>query len=868
MSVVSLPEVLAERLDSQAPAPRDGRYVICWLRVAVRGHENPALDVALTTAAQLGVPCFVYWALSERYPYASDRLHTFALQGARDLQRDLGDRGVGAVFHLATPRDRRPHLLQLAAHAAVVVADTMPVAPFSSWDRAVAKVAPLWRVDASLIAPLWLLPKPHTRAFTFRQAAAPLWRDRVTSVWHDVAPIGQPFVPDDLAFSPINLEHADIPSLVAGCEIDHGIGPVHHTVGGTTAGNARWRRFRAHGLSDYARRRNDPLVDGVSRMSAYLHFGHVSPFQIAREAAAFGGDGADKFLDELLTWRELGWHLCHHEPAHQTTKALPAWAVATLREHERDERPALLSWEQLARAQTGDALWDACQRSLLVHGELHNNLRMTWGKALVGWTPDAATALSRLFDLNNRYALDGRDPSSAAGILWCLGALDRPFTPPQLHFGTVRERSLTAHAARLDVDRYAARTRRPARGTPLRVAVVGAGVAGAACARALMDAGHDVVVFDKGRGPGGRCSTRQASDERRFDHGAQFFTATDERFARFVHSWVEEGVVARWTPKIFRQSSSSPSTLDDGGGDDALPAPSSFSRRDAERFVAVPGMSAVLKRMLVDVPVHFGTTVSAVVAEGKGARRHFVCRGRRGPGPAALRASALRPHEEGRGAGREPMSASTPGAADVADDVELGRFDAVVVAVPAPQAVALLQPVAPALAAQAQTAVMGATWAVLLDYDGAGPEVDFDVLELRGRSLRMAAREASKPGRWPGARWVLHGSAEEPSSLRPSDSHEQVIATLLKDFVEVVGKSAAGPVFSQAHLWRFAYVARAVERAVEHAVERAVGGDCIVDDTPDGEGRFVVCGDWCIGPRIEAAFLSGTAAAGRLLAMP
>ena len=798
MVVVSLPPHLAERLDPAAvpPAP-GGRFVVCWLRVAVRAHENPALDIALTAAAQLGLPCFVYWGLSERYPYASDRLHTFALQGARDLQRDLRARGIGSVFHLATALDHRPHLATLAAQAAVVVTDTMPVPYLTSVDAAISAVAPLWRVDASCIAPLWLLRKPHTRAFTFRQEAERLWRQRETAVWQDVPHDGPPFVPA-VDFEPLDLQTADIAALVAGCAIDHGVGPVHHTVGGTTAGTARWQRSLHAHLDSYARRRNDPLQNGVSRLSAYLHFGHVSPFQLVREAAAVGGDGAEKFLDELLTWRELGWHLCHHQPAHETTAALPAWAVTTLRERERDTRPALPSWEELARAQTGDALWDACQRSLLVHGELHNNLRMTWGKALVSWTPDAETALARLFDLNHRYALDGRDPSSSAGILWCLGALDRPFTPPQPILGTVRPRPLSSHADRLDVPAYARRVQRPARGQPLSVAVIGGGVAGAACARALVDAGHVVTVFDKGRGPGGRCSTRSADGDRHFDHGAPYFTAVDERFVRFVDSWHHEGIVSRFAPRMLSSSSSS------------------SSRAHNDKWTARPGMRALLQRMLSGVPVMFNEPVSRIEIDANDARR-FVCVG-----------------NEGR---------------------RLGDFDVVVVAVPGPQAAVLLADIAPHLAARARAAVMQATWAVMLDYDGLGPEVDFDVAELRGRPLRFAAREAGKPGRLPGARWVLHGTAvddAESTSLRTNDTAARAQEILLADFVTLVGATAARPSFSQAHLWRYAFV------------ERAVGSDCLASD----DSRIVACGDWCLGPRVEAAFLSGTAAAGRVLSLP
>ncbi len=109
----------------------------------------------------------------------------------------------------------------------------------------------------------------------------------------------------DLPFAPIDLQQASLPALIADCRIDHSVGPVVDTVGGTTAGMERWQTFRQQGLKRYADRRNDPLLDGSSRMSAYLHYGMVSPLRIAREAAAAGGAGAEKYVEELLICQVL-----------------------------------------------------------------------------------------------------------------------------------------------------------------------------------------------------------------------------------------------------------------------------------------------------------------------------------------------------------------------------------------------------------------------------------------------------------------------------------------------------------------------------------------------------------------------------------
>lgn len=761
-----------------------------WTRIAARATENPALDVALSMAASLGVPCFVYHARSERYRYASDRLHTFILEGARDLQRDLKARGIGSVFHLERKGHRQQHLIAFAKQAALVVTDFMPVEPLLRWDQEVAKVAPLWRVDASCIAPLWAFPRLMDRAFVFRKAAESFWKTRVTAPWVDVEPTTPRFVPD---FDSLDLSTADIPALVASCDIDHAVGPVHHTKGGATAGLERWSRYLENTLHRYAADRNDPLREANSRISGYLHFGHLSPFRVARDCAAHRTDSAEKFLDELLTWRELAWHFCWHHPKHESVEVLPPWALETLRDHERDGRTYLPSWDQLARAQTGHPLWDACQRSLLTHGELHNNVRMTWGKALLPWTKNAKEALALLIDLNHRYALDGRDPASYGGILWCLGALDRTF-PETKVFGIVRRRDLDEQARRFDIAEYERRMHQPSRGQPLVVAVVGAGVAGAACARALLDAGHSVTVFDKGRGPGGRLSTRKEG-ALTFDHGASFFTVHDERFARTARALWSEGLLAEWKPRVV--------TL--GTGAPRVPP---LSEDKPLRLVATPGMNVLLERLLEGVDVRFGVTVDGLVKRDE----RFGLTGEAG--------------------------------------APLGEFDAVVIATPAPQAATLIDPLDFRLASQVREARYAPTWAAMLAFD-APLSVDFDAAHCTVGPLSWLSKESSRPGRAPGERWVVHASTEWTQAHLEATA-DQVLPMLIEAFFATTGATVTAPMFAKAHRWRYS------------VVSAALGVDCLVHES----GRLVLCGDWCLGPRVESAFLSGQAAAGRLNAIP
>ena len=582
----SFPDHLAERITDHsalAALPDGGEFVIYWMRTAVRAHENPALDVALRAGQLFGLPVFVYHALSEKYPFASDRHHTFILEGARDVEAECATRGIGYAFHLERPGHRGPVLRTLAARAALVVTETLPVAPLDWLTDALAEAVtcPVWSVDTACVVPMPMVGKVHTRAVAFRDATAGVRAARIAAEWTDVAAHTPPFVPDAMPFEPLRLADADIAALVALCEIDHGVAPVPHTPGGTVAGYARWREFVATGRLDrYAAKRNDASIDGVSRMSAYFHYGMVSTFRIVRECAVRGGDGADKYLDELLVWRELAYAFCYWHDAPETLDAIPGWARETLARHESDSR-TLHSWETLVRSSTGDDLWDAAQQSLRVHGELHNNVRMTWGKAIPMWSRNASDALERLIDLNHRYALDGRDPASFGGLLWCLGQFDRPFTPEVAVLGTVRPRPSDEHQQRMKFPAYRAHVSRSA-GLAPRVTIIGAGISGLACARTLHDHGIAVTVLDKSRGVGGRMSTRRDGNWQ-FDHGAPSFRLDDPRQVRLAESWLQDGVLR---------------AMNDG------------------EFIGTSGMNALAKHLARDVSVKTGVHVASLSHAG------------------------------------------------------------------------------------------------------------------------------------------------------------------------------------------------------------------------------------------------------------
>ena len=782
-------------------------FVLYWMRTAVRADENPALDVARYLANEMGCPLLVYHGLSDDYEFASDRHHTFMLEGARDVQSQLRSLGIDYVFHLTTQEDTSPRLLELAAQATCLITEDMPVDPPRRYLQAILRHCdtPTLLVDTACVVPMRSVPldraeQPHTRAFRFRDATKREFRRRVGLPWPEITFDVPRFPIEQLSFAGIDLSTACLDECVARCRIDHSVPPVRDTVGGSTAGYERWNRFITGGLRSYDRRRNQPLIrEGVSRLSAYLHYGMVSPFRIAREAAAISGSGSEKFLDELWVWRELAYHFCFQREDHGTWEALPDWARASLEQHRTDLRPALYSWETLTRGDTNDPLWNAAQHSLRLNGELHNNVRMTWGKAFLDWTATPQEALALMIDLNHRFALDGRDPASYGGLLWCLGQFDRPFEPEQPILGLVRPRPTKDHAKRLPPDVYEAQVKSAQVFAAKRVAVVGAGIAGLIAARTLADQGMNVQVFEKSRGVAGRMSTRHADQELTFDHGAQYFTVRDQRFRNHVNSWQQQGLVQAW-PK------DQPIVVLSNGS-------ITKESNSIDRYVGVPKMTAIGRHLAQDLAVMLETRVTRL----------------------ERRDSETCLYNE--------------------NNECLGVFDWVIVAIPSPQAAELLAE-APELAESLGRLPMHPCWATMVSLPTALPAAWAGAF-AHDSPLAWIARNQTKPGRPQHTEaLVLHATPAWTS--QHWDSPPDVVGQrLLEAFWAVSGLPQQTPTLVQSHRWRYA-----LPESVQVQLD---GSSDTLEYLTDRTGAWVACGDACAGGRVEGAFLSGMAAAGHVL---
>jgi deoxyribodipyrimidine photo-lyase len=501
------------RLLNDAPLRPERAFVVHWMTMNRRARSNPALQRAAELGRALGRPVLVLEALRCDYPWASDRFHAFVMQGMADNAQRLAGKALYHPWIERRPGEGRGLLPAIARHACAVVADDFPAFFLPRLLAAAGRRLDvrLEAVDGSCVVPFRLAGRDFPTAFAYRRflhGELPTWLGRLPPLdpLRGAPPPGDasvpgeilarwPAAPPDVLASPERL----LPAL----PIDHGVGVCART-GGATAAAARLRDFLRARLPRYADAHADPDAEATSGLSPWLHFGHVASHEVVRAVLAHEGwspdrlapkargaragfwgvsPAAEAFLDQLVTWRELGFVSCAARPDHGQYRSLPPWARATLEAHAADPRPARYGRDALTAGATADPIWNAAQNELRTEGVIHNALRMLWGKRVLEWTAGPEEALETLLALNDRWALDGRDPNSLSGILWCLGRYDRPWGPERPIFGTVRYMSSDRARKKLKLERYLARFGAGAGaqlGLPLDAASVRGQAAGAA----------------------------------------------------------------------------------------------------------------------------------------------------------------------------------------------------------------------------------------------------------------------------------------------------------------------------------------------------------------------------------------------------
>ena len=481
------------RTCNQASLNSEGAYILVWMQTSHRFSYHHGLEYAVAWANELQKPIVVYEALHCDDPWACDRFHSLELDFMEEhvafaATHEKAQKGMWAYWpHLEEKAGSAEAGFEiLAKDAAIIISDDFPVGPVpvrhNHWAARVD--VPYVLVDSNGLIPLGQTQKDPYSAYIFRKIVQKSFREAM-----EVMPSADPLGELNIANAAIQEKlpaslstHAphggaifgDRERWLASLPIRHDIGVVE-TRGTREAALQRMEAFMTFDLLEYDEKRNHPDEHKTSRLSPWLHFGVLSAHEVVEAALAkmpdgwsmdeltyvggksegfFQGDpNIESFLNEVVTWREVGYHYCHHRPDYADYESLPDWAMTTIEEHHADVRPHVYTFDQLEKAQTHDTLWNAAQQQLRQDGIIHNYLRMLWGKKVIEWAPDMETALTWLIELNNQWAIDGRNPNSYSGIFWCFGRFDRAWQEREI-FGKLRYMSSDNTRKKVRMERY------------------------------------------------------------------------------------------------------------------------------------------------------------------------------------------------------------------------------------------------------------------------------------------------------------------------------------------------------------------------------------------------------------------------------
>jgi len=439
---------------NDAPVDPDGRYVLYWMQASQRTRYNHALAEAVARADSLDTPLVVCFGVMDDYPEANARHYAFMLQGLADVAARLADKGIRFALRRGHPAEVA---LELAQEACLVVADRGYLRHQRAWRRTLAEESPVRvvQVESDVVVPVEAVSdKLESAARTIRGKINRRREDFIREI-RVPSPSKSSMTLGGLG----GLDAADWRGVLDTLSVDRSVGPVEAFAGGEEAGQARLDAFLRDGLAKYDERRSIPHDGAASHLSPYLHFGQLSPVEIAFKCqqAGAGREAVSTFLEEMIVRRELAINFVVHCADYDRYEgAAPDWAQATLAAHRGDARPRVYGRDALEAADTHDPIWNAAMTEMLTRGYLNNHLRMYWAKRILDWSETPEAAFDAALHLNNRYFLDGRDPNSFANVAWCFGRHDRPFQERAV-IGKVRPFTDAALKRRFDVEAYVRR---------------------------------------------------------------------------------------------------------------------------------------------------------------------------------------------------------------------------------------------------------------------------------------------------------------------------------------------------------------------------------------------------------------------------
>lgn len=418
------------------------RYVLYWMHQAQRTNYNHALNWAITLANKQNLPLVVLFVLTPDYPKGNARSFMFMLEGLKEVKEDLIKLGVNFLFKVGNPIT---HLKPLLLDADAIIMDYS----YSRHQKLNRKhvydlvqnqgsFQDIYVVESDVIVPVKQASiKEEYGAYTIRPKLM-----KVYETYLDFNKIVLLENKTDLQFSSDD-DLTDIERLLREVVFDWSVLPSNQYHGGYTNANKLLYDFLSENIEKFEDM-NDPSNDYTSKMSMYLHFGQISSLEIldrlrlAKSQKRVSQAAFDAYLEKLLVRRELAINFMHYNSGYDDFYQMTEkWAYETMEQHDQDVRPYVYTLKELEQYQTHDPSFNAAMIEMTVTGYMHNYMRMYWAKKIIEWSPSHVEAFERIVYLNDKYFIDGRDANSYAGIAWCFGKHDRPWSERSV-FGKLR----------------------------------------------------------------------------------------------------------------------------------------------------------------------------------------------------------------------------------------------------------------------------------------------------------------------------------------------------------------------------------------------------------------------------------------------
>uniref|UniRef100_A0A1B6H369 Deoxyribodipyrimidine photo-lyase n=1 Tax=Cuerna arida TaxID=1464854 RepID=A0A1B6H369_9HEMI len=442
-------------LSSAQDVPDWAEGVVYWMFRDERVQDNWALLFAQKLALKNEIPLHVCFCVKPKFLDATIRHYKFLFKGLEEVASEC--KSLNIEFHLLIGNGEEvlPSFVEKNKIGAVVL-DFMPLRDCLSWaqtlKKSLPKEVPLIQVDAHNIVPCW------TASDKLEYGARTI-RGKITRQLPEFLTQFPPVVKHPFS-GKLKADEIDWEAAEKTLQVDRSVGPVKGFVPGYKAGISVLQEFCNKRIKLFGSKRNDPTVNALSNLSPYFHFGQISvqrAILCVKKLGSSHKESVDAFVEEAVIRRELSDNFCFYNKKYDSIDGAYDWAKKTLNDHKKDKRTYVYTRSELEESKTHDDLWNSAQIQLVRDGKMHGFLRMYWAKKILEWTASPEEALASAIYLNDRYSMDGRDPSGYVGCMWSIcGIHDQGWREREI-FGKIRYMNYEGCKRKFNVSAFVAR---------------------------------------------------------------------------------------------------------------------------------------------------------------------------------------------------------------------------------------------------------------------------------------------------------------------------------------------------------------------------------------------------------------------------